>query len=114
MQNNERKDPPASCDDIRALLRLVVEGRGHMVEQAHQGSDGAASVVWQLDLAVVDIRQGVSDIALARRLREALGAGVRLIALTGCNGAAALTAGFDAFLLEPPVHGPPLDHRPAG
>jgi CheY-like chemotaxis protein len=92
-------------DDLaRVSLRLALEGRGHTVEEADDGLDGLRkAIAWQPDAAVVDIEMPIFDgYGLARRVREALGDGIRLIALIGHDDPGrALAAGFDRHLLKP-------------
>jgi CheY-like chemotaxis protein len=91
-------------DHVRFSLRQLLEGKGHTVEEAEDGLDGVRkAVAWRPHVAVVDIELPVIDgYGLARRVREALGDEVRLIALTGHdNRDRAFEAGFDAHLLKP-------------
>ncbi len=92
-------------DDLtRQSLRLVLVGRGHTVEEADDGLDGVVkALASRPDVVVVDIEMPVFDgYGVARRVREALGGGVRLVALTGHDQRErALAAGFDAFVLKP-------------
>jgi CheY-like chemotaxis protein len=99
-------------DNLRFALRKVLEGRGHTVEEADDGLEGVRkAVAWKPDVAVVDIEMPVVDgYGLARRVRAALGTGIRLIALTGHEDPErAYAAGFDAWLLKPAD--PELVHR---
>ncbi len=94
-------------DDARRMLRVALELAGHRVEEAGSGEAAVARAVEvQPDAAVVDI--GLPDVdgyEVARRLREKLGAGVRLVALTGYgqpeDQRRALAAGFDAHVVKP-------------
>ena len=92
-------------DDVtRQALRLVLAGQGHAVEEADDGLDGLRkALASKPDVLVIDFDMPVFDgYGLARRVREALGGGVRLVALTGHDERErALAAGFDAFLLKP-------------
>jgi CheY-like chemotaxis protein len=91
-------------DLFRVLLRRLLEGQGHLVEEADDGVDGVRkALAWKPDVAVVDLEMPVVDgYGLARRVRQALGSGVRLIALTAHDDASgARAAGFDAFLKKP-------------
>ena len=91
-------------DQTREALRLVLEGHGHAVTEADDGLDGVTkALATRPDVIVVDIEMPVFDgYGVARRVREAFGGGVRLIALTGHNNRElALAAGFDAHILKP-------------
>jgi CheY-like chemotaxis protein len=88
----------------RLFLRRLLEKKGHLVEEADDGLDGVRkALAWKPDVAVVDLDMPILDgYGVAMRLRQALGQGVRLIALTGLDDASgALAAGFDAFLKKP-------------
>src|SRR5690349_15877915 len=90
--------------DSREALRRLLECRGHAVEEADDGLDGAAkAIAWRPDVAVVDLDMPVMDgLGMARRVREALGRAVRLIAVTGRGDRGrALEAGFDEHLMKP-------------
>ena len=91
-------------DQVRLALRLVLEGWGHVVEEADDGLDGVRKALdWRPEVAVVDIDMPVLDgYGLARRVRRALGRGVRLIAFTAHDDRErTLASGFDAHLLKP-------------
>ena len=91
-------------DQTRASLRMLLEECGHTVEEADDGLDGVTkAATWKPDVVLIDIEMPVFDgYGVARRVREALGAGVRLIALTGHDvRERALAAGFDVHLLKP-------------
>jgi CheY-like chemotaxis protein len=91
-------------DPTRLALRLLLEGRGHTVEEADDGLDGVRkALASKPDVILVDIDMPVFDgYGVAQRVREALGGGVRLIALTGHDQPGrAFAAGFDAHLLKP-------------
>jgi CheY-like chemotaxis protein len=68
----------------RLLLRRLLERKGHLVEEADDGLDGVRkALAWKPDVAVVDLDMPVVDgYGVAMRLRQALGQGIRLIALT--------------------------------
>jgi len=88
----------------RQSLRMLLESEGHAVQEADDGLDGVIKAkALKPDVVVVDIEMPVIDgYSVARRLREALGAGVRLVALTGHNERErACAAGFDVFVLKP-------------
>src|SRR3954451_20078231 len=91
-------------DDVRLSLRLLLEVSGYEVEEADDGLDGVQKALsWGPDVALVDLDMPVMDgYGLARRVREALGGAIRLIALTGRDDRdRALAAGFDDHLLKP-------------
>jgi len=91
-------------DDQRFMLRKLLEGWGHTVEEADDGLDGVQkAIAWRPDVIMTDIEMPVVDgFGLARRVREILGQDVLLIALTGHdNRDRALAAGFDVHLLKP-------------
>ena len=92
-------------DDLtRQALRMLLEGEGHAVEEADDGLDGLRkALASKPDVVVVDINMPVFDgYGVVRRVRETLGGGVRLVALTGHDERdRAFAAGFDAFLLKP-------------
>ncbi|ATB27500.1 response regulator [Melittangium boletus] len=94
--------------DIRETLRDLLELQGHRVEEA---GDGRAAVELVLSsrpqVALVDIGLPEMDgYTVAERVRaSAVGAGTRLVALTGYghpeDRKRALEAGFDAHLVKP-------------
>ncbi len=92
-------------DDLtRQAIRSALEGEGHAVEEAEDGLDGLLkALASKPDVVVVDIEMPVFDgYGVAQRVRQVLGRGVRLIALTGHDERErALAAGFDVFLLKP-------------
>jgi CheY-like chemotaxis protein len=91
-------------DHVRFGLRRVLEGIGHTVEEADDGLDGVRkALVWRPDVVVADIDMPLLDgYGVARQIRQALGSGVRLIALSGrCERERVLAAGFDAYFLKP-------------
>ena len=93
--------------DNRASLRELLEFCGHQVTTANNGLDGVGLAIELLpDVALVDI--GLPELdgyGVARRVREVLGSGIRLIALTGYGQPEdvrrALEAGFDAHIAKP-------------
>ncbi|HEY0135824.1 MAG TPA: response regulator, partial [Nannocystis sp.] len=95
-------------DDVREMLRYLLESIGHEVDEAADGVQGIAKVAeLQPDVALVDIGlPGLDGFEVARRLR-ASGAvsGTLLIALTGYglekDREAVLEAGFDRHLTKP-------------
>jgi len=92
--------------DGRESLRRLVGTRGFEVEVAEDGPRGVRKALeWEPDVAIVDIGLPVLDgYGVARRVREALGGRVFLIALTGYSGLEvrrlALAAGFDEYLTK--------------
>jgi signal transduction histidine kinase len=93
--------------DSREVLSLILARSGHRV---HAVGDGLAGVEAALErrpqLMVVDIGlPGLDGFGVARRVRQALGREVYLIALTGYgqpeDRRRALEAGFDAHLTKP-------------
>ena len=98
------EDNPDSRDVVSTLLRM----KGHTVTIAVDGPTGFDAIdVHGAEVALVDIGlPGFDGAELARRVRQRSGGGdVILIALTGYgtpeDRAAALAAGFDAFLVKP-------------
>jgi CheY-like chemotaxis protein len=90
--------------ETRWTLRLVLEDQGHSVEEADDGLDGVQkALALRPDVVLIDIDMPVFDgCGVARRLREAFGVDVRLVALTGHDHRErALAAGFDAHVLKP-------------
>ena len=90
--------------EARLSLRLLLEGWGYQVEEAADGLEGIAKAAARRpDAAVLDLGVPIYDgLGVARRLREAYGGGVRLVALSGRDEPAlALDAGFDEHLLKP-------------
>ena len=116
----ERRAPPAprpvrqarvlvveDNDDARAMLQRILQAHGHLVSAARDAPAGLeAAAAGSPNVAVVDIGlPGMDGYAFARAMRERLGQGVRLIAVTGYGGEndrrRALQAGFDAHLTKP-------------
>jgi CheY-like chemotaxis protein len=91
-------------DHVRFGLRRVLEGQGHAVEEADDGLDGVRkALAWRPDVVVADLDMPLLDgYGVARQIRQALGSGVRLVALSGrCERERVLAAGFDAHFLKP-------------
>jgi len=88
-------------------LRLLVGMWGFAVEVAEDGLGGVRKALdWEPHIAIVDIGLPLLDgYEVARRVREALGERVLLIALTAYDGAdnhrRALDAGFDIHMAKP-------------
>jgi signal transduction histidine kinase len=94
-------------DDSRVSLQRVLQADGHLVSAARDARAGLeAAAAGSPNIAIVDIGlPGADGYQFARELRERLGSGVRLIALTGYGTEAdrkrAAEAGFDAHLTKP-------------
>jgi signal transduction histidine kinase/ActR/RegA family two-component response regulator len=93
--------------DTRETLRRVLELDGHEIEEASDGSQGLElALASRPEVVIVDI--GLPELdgyEVARRLRDALGNGPRLIALTGYgqpeDRRLSRDAGFDVHLVKP-------------
>jgi CheY-like chemotaxis protein len=94
-------------DDSREMMRHFLEGAGHRVSEA---ADGATAVAEALRLrpnvAIIDV--GLPDLdgfEVAKRIRAAQLASIRLIALSGHglpqDRSRASEAGFDEHLVKP-------------
>jgi signal transduction histidine kinase/CheY-like chemotaxis protein len=94
-------------DDARVSLQRILQADGHLVSAARDGRAGLeAAMAGSPNIAVVDIGlPGMDGYQFARAMRERLGSGVRLIALTGYgtenDRQRAAEAGFDAHLTKP-------------
>ena len=93
--------------DSAESLAMLFQMMGHDVRAAH---DGLAAVeqadVFRPDLIVLDIGMpGIDGYETCRRIRRALGRGIKLIAMTGWgqerDKQEAKRAGFDAHLTKP-------------
>ena len=93
--------------DARESLRLLLECWGHQVEVAADGLRGIqVALAWKPEVAIVDIGLPLLDgYEVARQLRAALDAPIRLIALTAYRTPEdirrAHEAGFDIHLAKP-------------
>ena len=93
--------------DARESLRLLLEFWGHQVEVAADGLRGIqVALAWKPEVAIVDIGLPLLDgYEVARQLRAALDAPIRLIALTAYRSPEdirrAREAGFDIHLAKP-------------
>ncbi len=93
--------------DVRESLKEFLEYRGHTVQTAVDGPKGLACILdSQPVLALVDIGlPGIDGYEVARRVREALGSRIRLVAISGYgqpkDKAAAQAAGFDRHFTKP-------------
>ncbi len=94
-------------DDARIMLQRILQSDGHLVSAARDARAGLeAAGAGSPNVALVDIGlPGMDGYQFARALRERLGNGVRLIALTGYGSDSdrlrAAEAGFDAHLTKP-------------
>jgi DNA-binding response OmpR family regulator len=94
-------------DDARASLHQLFSFWGYEVRSAADGPEGVRqALAWRPGAAVVDIGlPGFDGFEVCRRVRAALGGGVRLIALTAYDGvqfrARASAAGFDHYVTKP-------------
>ena len=94
-------------DDSRVTLQRILQADGHLVSAARDARTGLeAAAAGSPNIAVVDIGlPGMDGYQFARAMRERLGSGVRLIALTGYGTEAdrqrSAEAGFDAHLTKP-------------
>jgi signal transduction histidine kinase/CheY-like chemotaxis protein len=93
--------------DVREGLKLLLEEAGHSVDVAGDGIEALERIAERRpSLALLDIGLPRLDgYSLARRMREALGGSVYLVALTGYglpeDRHRAMEAGFDAHLAKP-------------
>src|SRR5262249_61368658 len=71
--------------ETRGSLRLLLSLRGHEVREAADGPEAVRQALrWRPDAVVSDIGvPGIDGLEVARRVRQALGAGVLLIPLSG-------------------------------
>ncbi len=94
-------------DDARVMLQRILQAHGHLVSAARDARAGLeAAAAGSPNVAIVDIGlPGMDGYQFARAMRERLGSGVRLIAVTGygteTDRQRALQAGFDAHLTKP-------------
>jgi signal transduction histidine kinase/CheY-like chemotaxis protein len=94
-------------DDARTMLQRILQAHGHLVSTARDAQAGlAAAAAGSPNVAVVDIGlPGMDGYEFARAMRERLGHGVRLVAVTGYGTEShrqrAAEAGFDAHLTKP-------------
>jgi CheY-like chemotaxis protein len=97
------EDDPEGRDTLRLLLRLA----GHDVEVAAGGRQAVATILrHRPDIAFIDL--GLPDLdgfEVARRVREAVGDSIRLVALTGSgrlkDHLRADDSGFEICLIKP-------------
>jgi signal transduction histidine kinase/ActR/RegA family two-component response regulator len=94
-------------DDNRESLQQLLEEEGHQVATAVDGAQGVeCALSLRPEVALVDIGLPRLDgYEVARRIREAMGSDIFLIALTGYgqpeDRARAAAAGFDVHLIKP-------------
>jgi PAS domain S-box-containing protein len=94
-------------DDVRQMLKILLEHEGHEVFEAVDGTEGVrAASRFRPDLALVDLGLPILDgYDVARFIRRQPHQPQRLVALTGYGQAddrrRALDAGFDEHLVKP-------------
>jgi len=94
-------------DDVREMLKLLLQQEGHEVYEAADGTEGVrAASRLKPDVALVDLGLPILDgYEVARFIRRQAYQPQRLIALTGYGQTAdrqrALKAGFDDHLVKP-------------
>ncbi|HEX6267050.1 MAG TPA: hybrid sensor histidine kinase/response regulator [Burkholderiales bacterium] len=120
VEGRHRRPPPAprparparvllveDNDDARVMLQKILQAHGHLVSAARDARAGLeAAAAGSPNVAVVDIGlPGMDGYQFARAMRQRLGQGVRLIAVTGYgtdgHRQRAAEAGFDAHLTKP-------------
>ena len=93
--------------DVRELLRLKLRRLGHSVDAVADGHSGVTAIVdGKPDLALVDIGlPGLDGYEVAMQVRQSLGPGVVLVAVSGFgqpeDKRKALEAGFDEHITKP-------------
>lgn len=93
--------------DVRDLLRLKLKRLGHDVDAVGDGLAGVETIVASKpDLALVDIGlPGIDGYEVAARVRESIGTGVVLVAVSGFgqpdDKRKAFDAGFDDHITKP-------------
>ncbi|HEV3008019.1 MAG TPA: response regulator [Burkholderiales bacterium] len=96
-------------DDVDAAdsVALMLRAMGHEVEVAHDGRSGIeTSRITRPDVVLLDIAMPeMTGYDAAREIRRFLGAGVRIIAVTGYgqdeDRRRSLEAGFDQHIVKP-------------
>lgn len=94
-------------DDNRDMLMRRLSRAGYDVRGAVDGGDAVAQVLsWKPDLVLMDVSMPVmSGLEATRKIREALGQSIRIIALTAHamneSRDACMEAGCDAFATKP-------------
>jgi CheY-like chemotaxis protein len=95
--------------DAREMARLGLELLGQIVSTASNGEAGVRMALAESpDVVIVDIGlPGLDGYEVGRRLRQALGGRIRLVALTGYSQPEdrrrVREAGFDVHLVKPVV-----------
>lgn len=93
--------------DVRELLRLKLKRLGHAVDAVADGPEGVRAIVdSKPDLALVDIGlPGLDGYEVAARVRQSLGDGVVLVAVSGFgqpeDKRKAIDAGFNEHITKP-------------
>jgi CheY-like chemotaxis protein len=94
-------------EDNREMMRELLEMEGFRVDVAADGEAGVEqAILLRPSVAIVDIGlPNLDGYEVARRVRAALGQGIRLVALTGYGDPEDVertsAAGFDAHLTKP-------------
>jgi CheY-like chemotaxis protein len=94
-------------EDSREMMRHFLESAGHRVSEAADGATAiAAALRLRPDVAVIDVGlPGLDGYEVAKRVRDAQAASIRLIALSGHglteDRSRASEAGFDEHLVKP-------------
>ena len=94
-------------EDVRELLRLKLRRLGHAVDAVADGPEGVRTIVEiKPDLALVDIGlPGLDGYEVATQVRQSLGDGVVLVAVSGFgqpeDKRKALDAGFNEHITKP-------------
>jgi signal transduction histidine kinase/ActR/RegA family two-component response regulator len=95
-------------EDARVSLRMLLQLEGHQVIEAADGRSGAELIIQHpgVQIAFIDIGlPGLSGYEVARRVRDARGRAVRLVAMSGYGSeqdvARGELAGFDAYIVKP-------------
>ena len=94
-------------EDVRELLRLKLRKLGHAVDAVADGPQGVRTIVdLKPDLALVDIGlPGLDGYEVATQVRQSLGDGVVLVAVSGFgqpeDKRKALDAGFNEHITKP-------------
>lgn len=99
------------CEDLRTLMRILLEFEGHIVHEAIDGPAAIDAVMnHDFDIAFVDVGlPGLNGYEVARRIRAtAPGRRLSLVALTGYgtdeDRRKAFEAGFDEHLIKASDH----------